>query len=395
VSVAARIAALSPSPTMAVDAKAKALRAAGEPVIAFAAGEPDFATPAHVVEAARAAAADPAMHRYTPAAGLPDLREAVAARARRDGLDVAASQVVVTNGGKHALYNTFMALVDPGDEVLVPAPYWVSYPEQIRLAGGVPVVVPTDPDDGYRVTVDRLEAARTPRTKVLVHVSPSNPTGAVLDPATIAEIGRWAHEHGIWVVSDDIYRELVYGDATFASLPALVPEHADRTVIVDGVAKAYAMTGWRVGWSIAPPEVAAGITTLQTQLCSNVSNVAQAAALAALTGPQDEVAAMRTAFDRRRRTMVGRLRAIEGVELVEPEGAFYAFPSVRGVLERPIAGRRLTSSLELADLLLDEALVAVVPGEAFGAAAALRLSYALSDADLEEGVDRIAATLAG
>ncbi|MGA1077613.1 MAG: pyridoxal phosphate-dependent aminotransferase [Nitriliruptoraceae bacterium] len=394
-SVAARIAALSPSPTMAVDAKAKALRAAGEPVIAFAAGEPDFATPAHVVEAARAAAADPAMHRYTPAAGLPDLREAVAARARRDGLDVAASQVVVTNGGKHALYNTFMALVDPGDEVLVPAPYWVSYPEQIRLAGGVPVVVPTDPADGYRVTVDRLEAARTPRTKVLVHVSPSNPTGAVLDPATIAEIGRWAHEHGIWVVSDDIYRELVYGDATFASLPALVPEHADRTVIVDGVAKAYAMTGWRVGWSIAPPEVAAGITTLQTQLCSNVSNVAQAAALAALTGPQDEVAAMRTAFDRRRRAMVGRLRAIEGVELVEPEGAFYAFPSVRGVLERPIAGRRLTSSLELADLLLDEARVAVVPGEAFGAAAALRLSYALSDADLEEGVDRIAATLAG
>ncbi len=394
-SVAARIAALSPSPTMAVDAKAKALRAAGEPVIAFAAGEPDFATPAHVVEAARAAAADPAMHRYTPAAGLPDLREAVAARARRDGLDVAASQVVVTNGGKHALYNTFMALVDPGDEVLVPAPYWVSYPEQIRLAGGVPVVVPTDPDDGYRVTVDRLEAARTPRTKVLVHVSPSNPTGAVLDPATIAEIGRWAHEHGIWVVSDDIYRELVYGDATFASLPALVPEHADRTVIVDGVAKAYAMTGWRVGWSIAPPEVAAGITTLQTQLCSNVSNVAQAAALAALTGPQDEVAAMRTAFDRRRRAMVGRLRAIEGVELVEPEGAFYAFPSVRGVLERPIAGRSLTSSLELADLLLDEARVAVVPGEAFGAAAALRLSYALSDADLEEGVDRIAATLAG
>lgn len=394
-SVAARIAALSPSPTMAVDAKAKALRAAGEPVIAFAAGEPDFATPAHVVEAARAAAADPAMHRYTPAAGLPDLREAIAARARRDGLDVAASQVVVTNGGKHALYNTFMALVDPGDEVLVPAPYWVSYPEQIRLAGGVPVVVPTDPDDGYRVTVDRLEAARTPRTKVLVHVSPSNPTGAVLDPATIAEIGRWAHEHGIWVVSDDIYRELVYGDATFASLPALVPEHADRTVIVDGVAKAYAMTGWRVGWSIAPPEVATGITTLQTQLCSNVSNVAQAAALAALTGPQDEVAAMRTAFDRRRRTIVARLRAIEGVELVEPEGAFYAFPSVRGVLERPIAGRRLTSSLELADLLLDEARVAVVPGEAFGAVAALRLSYALSDADLEEGVDRIAATLAG
>jgi aspartate aminotransferase len=394
VSVAARIAALSPSPTMAVDAKAKALRAAGEPVIAFAAGEPDFSTPPNVVEAARRAAADPAMHRYTPAAGLPDLREAIAARARRDGLHVTASQVVVANGGKHALYNTFMALVDPGDEVLVPAPYWVSYPEQIRLAGGVPVPVPTDPTDGYRVTVDLLEAARTPRTRVLVHVSPSNPTGAVLDPGTVAEIGRWAHAHGIWVVSDDIYRDLVYGSARFSSLPALVPEHADRTVIVDGVAKGYAMTGWRVGWSIAPPEVAAGITTLQTQLCSNVGNVAQAAALEALTGPQDAVAEMRTAFDRRRRTMVDRLRAIDGVELVEPEGAFYAFPSVRGVLARPVAGRRLTSSLELADLLLEEARVAVVPGEAFGAEAALRLSYALADADLEEGVDRIARTLA-
>ena len=393
-SVAARIAALSPSPTMAVDAKAKALRAAGEPVIAFAAGEPDFPTPAHVVEAAQRAAADPAMHRYTPAAGLPELREAIAERARRDGLDVSAAQVVVANGGKHALYNTFMALVDPGDEVLVPAPYWVSYPEQIRLAGGVPVPVPTDPRDGYRVTVDLLEAARTPRTRVLVHVSPSNPTGAVLDPEAIAAIGRWAHAHGIWVVSDDIYRELVYGSATFASLPALVPEHADRTVIVDGVAKAYAMTGWRVGWSIAPPEVAAGITTLQTQLCSNVGNVAQAAALAALTGPQDAVAGMRVAFDRRRRSIVERLRAIDGVELVEPEGAFYAFPSVRGVLERPVAGRHLSSSLELADLLLDEARVAVVPGEAFGAEAALRLSYALADDDLAEGMDRIARTLA-
>ncbi len=393
-SVAARIAALSPSPTMAVDAKAKALRAAGRPVIAFAAGEPDFPTPAHVVEAAQRAAADPAMHRYTPAPGLPDLREAVAARARRDGHDVAASQVVIANGGKHALYSTFMTIVDPGDEVLVPAPYWVSYPEQIRLAGGVPVIVPTDPADGYRVSVDLLEAARTPRTRALVHVSPSNPTGTVLDPATVAEIGRWAHEHGIWVVSDDIYRELVYGGASFSSLPDLVPEHADRTVIVDGVAKAYAMTGWRVGWSIAPPEVAAGITTLQTQLCSNVSNVAQAAALAALTGPQDEVVRMREAFDRRRRRIVARLREVDGIDLVEPEGAFYAFPSVRRVLDRPVAGRRLATSLELADLLLDEANVAVVPGEAFGAEAALRLSYALSDADLEEGTERILRVLA-
>ena len=392
--VSARIAALSPSPTMAVDAKAKALKAAGEPVIAFAAGEPDFPTPAHVVEAAQRAAADPAMHRYTAAAGLPQLREAIAERARRDGLDVAASQVVVANGGKHALYNTFMALIDPGDEVLVPAPYWVSYPEQIRLAGGIPVIVPTDPADGYRVTVEQLERARTPRTRALVHVSPSNPTGAVLDAAATTAIGGWAHEHDIWVVSDDIYRELVYGDATFASLPALVPEHADRTVIVDGVAKAYAMTGWRVGWSIAPPAIATGITTLQSQLCSNVSNVAQAAALAALTGPQDAVTEMRVAFDRRRRTIVELLRAIDGVELVAPEGAFYAFPSVRGVLARPIAGRSVSSSLELADLLLDEARVAVVPGEAFGAEAALRLSYALSDDELAEGLARITQVLA-
>jgi aspartate aminotransferase len=394
VPVAARIAALSPSPTMAVDAKAKALRAAGRPVIAFAAGEPDFPTPAHVVEAARRAAADPAMHRYTPAAGLPELREAIAERARRDGLDVTASQVVVANGGKHALYSTFMTLLDPGDEVLVPAPYWVSYPEQIRLAGGVPVAVPTMASDGFRVDVARLEAARTPRTRALVLVSPSNPTGAVLAPGTVAEIGRWAHAHGIWVVSDDIYRELVYGAATFASLPALVPEHADRTVIVDGVAKAYAMTGWRVGWTVAPREVSDGIATLQSQLCSNVSNVAQAAALAALTGPQDEVAAMRTAFDRRRRRAVELLAGLEGVELVAPEGAFYVFPSVRGVLARPVRGRRVPDSLALAELLLDEAEVAVVPGEAFGAEAALRLSYALADADLEEGLDRIVRTLA-
>jgi len=393
VPVSARISGLSPSPTMAVDARAKALRAAGASVIAFAAGEPDFPTPAHVVEAAQRAAADPAMHRYTPAAGLPDLREAIAARARRDGLDVTAAQVVVANGGKHALYSTFMTLLDPGDEVLVPAPYWVSYPEQIRLAGGVPVTVPTDPADGFRIDVARLEAARTPRTTAMVLVSPSNPTGAVLPPEAIAEIGRWAHEHGIWVVSDDIYRELVYGGAAFSSLPALVPEHADRTVIVDGVAKAYAMTGWRVGWTIAPPDVTEGITTLQTQLCSNVSNVAQAAALAALSGPQDEVARMREAFDRRRRTAVARLSAVEGVELVAPEGAFYVFPSVRGVLTRPVAGRRVASSLELAELLLDEAGVAVVPGEAFGAEAALRLSYALADADLEEGLDRIVRTL--
>jgi aspartate aminotransferase len=393
VALAQRITDLAPSATMAVDAKAKALKAAGEPVIGFAAGEPDFPTPAHIVEAAQRAAADPAMHRYTPAAGLAPLREAIAARARADGLDVSADMVVVANGGKHALYNVFMSLIGPGDEVLVPSPYWVSYPEQIRLAGGTFVPVATDAASGFRASLEQLEAARTPRTKALVFVSPSNPTGAVYAPEDVAAIGRWAAEHGIWVISDDIYRELVYGEATFASLPAVAPEAAARTVLVDGVAKAYAMTGWRVGWSIAPKEIAAGITKLQTQLCSNVSNVAQAAALAALTGPQEPVAQMRVAFDRRRRLAVEALRAIDGLEVVEPEGAFYVFPSVAGLMGRDIAGRHVTTSMELADLLLDVAKVAVVPGEGFGSTATFRLSYALADDDLLEGIGRIAEAL--
>jgi len=389
-SLSARITGLAPSATMAVDAKAKALRAEGHAVIGFAAGEPDFPTPAHIVTAAQRAAADPASHRYTPAAGLGPLREAIADRARRDGLDVSADMVVVTNGGKHALYNVFMAIVDPGDEVLMPAPYWVSYPEQIGLAGGVCVPILADPSAGFRVTVEQLEAARTARTKALVFVSPSNPTGAVYPPEEVAAIGRWAAEHGIWVVTDEIYRELVYGTARFTSMPALVPEGAERTIIVDGVAKTYAMTGWRVGWSIAPKVISAGIAKLQTQLCSNVNNVAQIAALEALTGPQDDVEVMRRAFDRRRRSAVDRLRAIEGLEVVEPEGAFYVYPSVRSLMGRTIAGRTVTSSLELADVLLDEGLVAVVPGEGFGSEASFRLSYALSDADLEEGIARIA-----
>jgi aspartate aminotransferase len=393
VSLAPRITALEPSATLAVDAKAKALKAAGEPVIGFAAGEPDFPTPAHIVDAARAAAADPAMHRYTPAVGLPSLREAIAEGARRDGLDVTADMVVVANGGKHALYNVFMTIIGPGDEVLVPAPYWVSYPEQIRLAQGVSVAVPTSVANGYCVTVAELEAARTPRTKALVFVSPSNPTGSVHTPAEVAEIGRWAAAHGIWVISDDIYRELVYDDAEFSSMPALVPEVAERTIIVSGVAKAYAMTGWRVGWSIAPPAISAGIGKLQTQLCSNVSNVAQAAALAALTGPQDAVAEMRTAFDRRRRSAIALLSAIDGLEVGTPKGAFYVFPSASALMGREIAGRRITTSLELADVLLDEAKVAVVPGEGFGSAETFRLSYALSDEDLAEGIGRIATVL--
>ena len=394
-SLAARITGLAPSATMAVDAKAKALRAAGEPVIGFAAGEPDFPTPAHIVEAAQRAAGDPAMHRYTPAAGLAPLREAVAERARRDGLDVNADMVVITNGGKHALYNVFMALIGPGDEVLMPAPYWVSYPEQIGLAGGTCVPVLADAAAGFRVSIDQLEAARTPRTKALVFVSPSNPTGAVYPPEEVAAIGRWAAEHGIWVVTDEIYRELVYGQARFSSLPAVAPEAAPRTVIVDGLAKTFAMTGWRVGWSIAPLEISAGITKLQTQLCSNVNNIAQAAAIAALTGPQDAVEEMRLAFDRRRHTALTMLRAIDGFDVVEPEGAFYVYPSVRDLIGVTVAGHSIESSLQLAEVLLDAAKVAVVPGEGFGSEASFRLSYALSDADLEEGISRIAKVIAG
>ncbi len=389
-----RIVGLAPSATMAVEAKAKALRAQGRQVIGFGAGEPDFPTPENIVDAARRAALDPAMHRYSPAAGLDPLREAIAERARRDGLDVQAEMVVVTNGGKHALYNVFMALIGPGDEVLMPAPYWVSYPEQIGLANGTTVPVLADASTGFRVSLEQLEAARTPRTKALVFVSPSNPTGAVYPPEEVAAIGRWAAEHGIWVITDEIYRELVYGDAQFSSIPAMAPEAAGRTIIIDGLAKSYAMTGWRVGWSIAPREITAGITKLQTQLCSNVNNVAQAAAIEALTGPQDAIADMRAAFDRRRQLAVGRLRGVEGLEVVEPQGAFYVYPSVLALMGRTIAGRVVNSSLELADLLLDEGDVAVVPGEGFGSSATFRLSYALSEGDIEEGIERIGRVLA-
>jgi aspartate aminotransferase len=396
VSLARRILEMEASPTMAVDAKAKALKAAGEPVIGFGAGEPDFPTPPNIVEAAQRAAADPATHRYTPASGIPALRQAIAERTLADtGLEVGATQVTVTNGGKHALYNTFLALVDPGDEVLIPSPYWVSYPEQVKLAGGVPVTVPTTKTTGFRASVDDLEAHRTARTKVLVFVSPSNPTGAVYAPDEILRIGEWAAAHGIWVIADEIYDRLVYGEARFASLPALCPEAAGRTVITSGVAKSYAMTGWRVGWSIAPPEVAEGINKLQSQVTSNVSNVAQYAALEALTGPQDAVEEMRLAFDRRRRLAVHHLSLIDGVQVSEPEGAFYVFPSFEQVLGRELAGRHVTTTLELAEVLLEEAKVALVPGEAFGAPGYARLSYALGDGDLVEGIARIATLLGG
>jgi len=394
--VSARVAAIEESATLAVDARAKALKAAGEDVIGFGAGEPDFPTPAHIVAAAAEACSHPRNHRYTPAAGLPELREAVAAKTLRDsGWDVAAKHVLVTNGAKHAVYNTFATLLDPGDEVLVPAPYWVTYPEAIRLGGGVPVPVPTDETTGFRATLEALDAARAPRTKVLLFVSPSNPTGAVYPPEQVEAIARWAVDHGLWVVTDEIYEHLVYGDNRFSSMPGLVPELGERCVVVNGVAKSYAMTGWRVGWMVGPPDVIAAAANLQSHATSNVANVSQRAALAALTGDQACVGTMREAFDRRRRTMHELLSVIPGVTCREPEGAFYAYPSLRGVLERGVGNRHPASTLELAEVILDEAKVAVVPGEAFGTPGYARLSYALGDDALEEGVRRISQLLAG
>ena len=394
--VSDRIGAIGESATLAVDAKAKALKAAGRPVIGFGAGEPNFPTPAPIVEAAAAACADPRNHRYSPAAGLPELREAIAAATLRDsGLAVPADRVLVTNGGKQAVYQAFATLLDPGDEVLLPAPYWTTYPEAIALAGGVPVPVPTDGATGYLVTVQDLEAARTPRTKVLLFCSPSNPTGAVHPPERVEAIGRWAVEHGIWVVTDEIYQHLVYGDARHVSMPVAVPGLAERCVVLNGVAKTYAMTGWRVGWMIAPADITKAATNLQSHLSSNVANVSQRAALAAVSGDLTAVHAMRAAFDRRRRTIVSMLREIPGVECPEPFGAFYVYPSVRGLLGRPLSGRTAATSAELAELILAEAEVAVVPGEAFGTPGHLRLSYALGDDDLAEGVRRIQALVAG
>ena len=389
------LAGLAPSATLAVDARAKALKAAGEPVIGYGAGEPDFATPAAIVEAAARACADPAMHKYTPTAGLPALREAIAAKTRRDsGYEVASSQVLVTNGGKHAVATTFMSLLNPGDEVLIPAPYWTTYPEAVYLTGAVPVPVMTDEARGYRVSVEDLERHRTARTKLLVFVSPSNPTGAVVAPEEVAAIGRWAAEHDVWVMCDEIYEHLVYGDARHVSMPVVAPEIADRCVVVNGVAKTYAMTGWRVGWMIAPSDVADAAVTYQSQTTSNISNVSQRAALAAVSGDLSAVAEMRAAFDRRRRTMVAMLNAIDGVACPEPEGAFYCFPNVTGLLGRSLKGRVASTSAELAEVLLETIKVAVVPGEAFGAPGYFRLSYALSDGDLEEGLSRVSELVA-
>ncbi len=388
--ISARIASITESATLAVDAKAKSLKAAGRPVIGFGAGEPDFPTPDYIVEAAAAACRDPRNHRYTPAGGLPELKEAIAVKTARDsGYQVDAAQVLVTNGGKQAVYEAFATLLDPGDEVLLPAPYWTTYPESIRLAGGVPVEVLADETTGYRVSVDQLEAARTDRTKALLFCSPSNPTGAVYSPAAVRAIGKWAYEHGLWVITDEIYEHLTYGAAEFASMPVEVPEIADSCVVVNGVAKTYAMTGWRVGWLIGPRDVVKAATNLQSHATSNVANVSQRAALAAVSGDLSAVATMREAFDRRRQTIVSMLNQIDGVECPEPEGAFYAYPSVKGVLGRDIGGRTPTTSAELAEIILDEAEVAVVPGEAFWPSGYLLLSYALGDDDLVEGISRI------
>jgi aspartate aminotransferase len=393
--ISARVSAIAESATLAVDTKAKALRAAGRPVIGFGAGEPDFPTPGYIVEAAQRACAEPRFHKYTPAAGLPELREAVAAKTARDSsYQVSASQVLITNGGKHAVFQAFATLLDPGDEVLLPTPYWTTYPEAIALAGGVPVPVMTDERSGYRASAADLEAACTSRTKLLVFVSPSNPTGAVYPPEQIAEIGLWAAERGLWVVTDEIYEHLVYGEAVFASVPVMAPDIADRCVVLNGVAKTYAMTGWRVGWMIGPGDVIRAATNLQSHATSNVCNVAQAAALTAVSGDLSAVTRMRAAFDRRRLAMTTMLNEIPGVVCPLPEGAFYCYPSVKGVLGKELAGTRPATSSELAEVILDHADVAVVPGEAFGTPGYFRLSCALGDADLEEGITRLGKLLA-
>src|SRR5690349_12698300 len=388
--VSQRIGSIAESATLKVDAKAKALKAEGRPVIGFGAGEPDFPTPSYVVEAAVEACRDPKNHRYTPAGGLPELKKAIAEKTRRDsGLEIEPAQVLVTNGGKQAIYSAFAAMLDPGDEVIVPAPYWTTYPESIQLAGGVAVEVLADETQDYKVTVEQLEAARTERTKVLLFVSPSNPTGAVYTSEEIRAIGRWVEDHNLWVLTDEIYEHLVYDDIDTGSMPVLCPFLADNCVIVNGVAKTYAMTGWRVGWMIGPTDLVKAATNLQSHATSNVSNVSQRAALAAVAGDLTAVEEMRVAFDRRRRTIVAMLSEIDGVVCPTPHGAFYAYPSVKGLLGKEHGGRVIETSAQLAEYILDKAEVAVVPGEAFGSPGYLRLSYALGDEDLVEGITRL------
>ncbi|WP_366181583.1 pyridoxal phosphate-dependent aminotransferase [Actinomyces timonensis] len=393
--VSARLSAIAPSATLAVDAKAKALKAAGRPVIGFGAGEPDFATPDYIVEAAIAAAKDPANHKYSPAKGLPALREAIAAKTLRDsGYEVSPDDILVTNGGKQAVFQAFASILDPGDEALLPAPYWTTYPEVIALAGGIAVEVFAGADQEYKVTVDQLEAARTERTKLLLLCSPSNPTGSVYTPAELTAIGQWALEHGIWVITDEIYEHLLYDGAEPAHIVALVPELADTTIVLNGVAKTYAMTGWRVGWMIGPSDVIKAATNFQSHLSSNVANVSQRAALAAVAGDLSSVARMREAFDRRRKVMVEMLSAIDGLAVPRPRGAFYAYASIEALIGKSLRGTVIDSSATLAALVLEHAEVAVVPGEAFGPSGFLRLSYATSDDAIAEGVGRLQTLLA-
>jgi len=388
--ISARIAAIAESATLAVDAKAKALKAAGRPVIGFGAGEPDFPTPDYIVAAAAEATKVVANHRYSPTPGLPELRDAIVAKTKRDSnLTITADQVLVTNGGKQAVYQAFATIVDKGDEVILPAPYWTTYPECIKLAGGTPVEVFADEKQNYMVTVEQLEKARTPQTKALLFCSPSNPTGSVYSPDQVKAIAEWALKNDIWIITDEIYEHLLYDGATAPSIPVLVPEMADRTLILNGVAKTYAMTGWRVGWMIGSKDVIKAATNLQSHLTSNVSNVAQRAAIAALTNDLSAVKKMGEAFDRRRKMIVTMLNEIPGVECPTPTGAFYVYPSVKGLLGKEIRGRRPTTSAELASLILEEVEVAVVPGEAFGPSGYLRLSYATSDEDIIEGVTRL------
>ena len=388
--ISKRVGAIAPSATLAVTSKAKELKAAGAPVIGFGAGEPDFPTPSYIVEAAIAACADPINHRYSPAGGLPDLKEAIAHKTLRDsGLEVSPDQVVVTNGGKHAVYNCMQVILNAGDEVLLPAPYWTTYPEPIALAGATTTILPTTEQTGFRVTVDQLNASLTDRTKALIFVSQSNPTGAVYPEEEITAIGEWAVENNVWIFTDEIYEHLVYGSNVHHSISKLVPECADQTVILNGVAKTYAMTGWRVGWIIAPEDVAKASSTLQSHQTSNVANISQQAALAAVSGPLSAVDEMRSAFDKRRQVMHSMLNAIGGGSVLEPQGAFYAFPNFSHCLHREIAGKKVETTIYLAQVFLEEIHVAVVPGEAFGAPGYARLSFALGDDDLKEGLGRI------
>ena len=385
-----RVLAIAESATLAVDAKAKALKAQGRPVIGFGAGEPDFPTPAHIVEAAQKAASEVSNHRYSPTPGLANLREAIAIAATKDdGLEFKSDEVVVTNGGKQAIFNTMATLINPGDEVLLQAPYWVTYPEAVQIFGGKPVVINSDETTNYKINVDDLEKAYTNKTKMLIFVSPSNPTGTVYTPQEVKEIGQWAKSKNIWVMTDEIYQHLIYEGSQFSSIVGLVPELKEKCVIVNGVAKTYAMTGWRVGWTIGPKEFTKASINLQSHMTSNVNNIAQQAAFAALTGPQDILKTMLNAFNNRRKTIVKMLNEINGFICPEPGGAFYVYPSVKNVLGKTINGKTINSSLDLANIALEEVDVALVPGEAFGTPGYIRMSYALSDKDLIEGVTRL------